>query len=98
MDSDEITKIYASVSKVDVEAPVVRVDGILKEVGNRKLGLCLVGKVITNKQVNREAFRGIIPKIWRITQEFDIEVSKENTFIFQFCNQLDPKRVLAGGP
>ncbi|KAL5763354.1 hypothetical protein ACOSP7_019618 [Xanthoceras sorbifolium] len=83
---------------IDVEAPVVQVDRKLKKVGDKKLGLCLVGKVITNKQVNREAFQGIILKIWRTTQDFDIEVLKENTFIFHFRNQLDHKRVLAGGP
>ncbi|KAL5743937.1 hypothetical protein ACOSQ2_027053 [Xanthoceras sorbifolium] len=98
MDLEEIAKLCAAMSIVDIEAPVVRVEGKLKEVGDKKIGLCLVGKVITNKQVNRDAFWGIIPKIWRTTQEFDIEVLKENTFIFQFHNQLDRKRVLAGGP
>ncbi|KAL5792149.1 hypothetical protein ACOSP7_000743 [Xanthoceras sorbifolium] len=98
MDSEEIANLCAFMSIVDVEAPAVKVEGKLKEVGDRKLGLCLVGRVITNKQVNREVFRGIIPKILRTTQDFDIEVLKENTFIFQFRNQLDRKRVLAGGP
>ncbi|KAL5777758.1 hypothetical protein ACOSP7_010684 [Xanthoceras sorbifolium] len=92
MDSEEIANLC------DVEAPVMRVEGKLKDVGNRKLGLCLVGKVITNKQVNREAFREIILKIWRTTHEIDIKVLKENTFIFQFRNQLDRKCVLAGDP
>ncbi|KAL5752301.1 hypothetical protein ACOSP7_022483 [Xanthoceras sorbifolium] len=98
MDPEEIAALCASMSLVDAEALVVKIDGKLKEVGDRKFGLCLVGKVITNKQVNRDAFRGIIPKIWRTTQEFDIKVLKENTFIFQFRNQLDQKRVLAGAP
>ncbi|KAL5804454.1 hypothetical protein ACOSQ3_031254 [Xanthoceras sorbifolium] len=98
MDLEEIAPLCASMSIVDVEAPVVKVEGKLKQVGDYKLGLCLVGRVITNKQVNREAFRGIILKIWRTTQDFDVEVLKENTFIFQFRNHLDHKRVLAGGP
>ncbi|KAL5813128.1 hypothetical protein ACOSQ3_028078 [Xanthoceras sorbifolium] len=98
MDSEELANLCASMSSIDVEAPMVRMEGLLKEVGERKLGLCLVGKVITNRQVNRDAFWGIIPKILRTTRDFDIKVLKENTFIFQFRNQLDRKRVLAGGP
>ncbi|KAL5783297.1 hypothetical protein ACOSP7_008326 [Xanthoceras sorbifolium] len=70
----------------------------LREAGARKLALCLVGKILTTKLINREAFRAIIPKIWRTTQTFIMENVKENVFVFQFQNQADKRRVLTGGP
>ncbi|KAL5864153.1 hypothetical protein ACOSQ3_001667 [Xanthoceras sorbifolium] len=70
----------------------------LREAGARKLALCLVGKILTTKLINREAFRAVIPKIWRTTQTFIMENVKENVFVFQFQNQADKRRVLMGGP
>ncbi|KAL5815344.1 hypothetical protein ACOSQ4_025985 [Xanthoceras sorbifolium] len=70
----------------------------LREAGARKLALCLVGKILTTKLINREAFRAVIPKIWRTTQTFIMENVKENVFVFQFQNQADKRRVLTGGP
>ncbi|KAL5830511.1 hypothetical protein ACOSQ3_019979 [Xanthoceras sorbifolium] len=54
--------------------PVTQIDDRLKEAGARKLALCLAGKIISNKLVNRVAFRAIIPKIWGIKQDVDVEV------------------------
>ncbi|KAL5816006.1 hypothetical protein ACOSQ3_024384 [Xanthoceras sorbifolium] len=53
---------------------------------------------MATKQVNLEAFTAIIPKIWRTTQEVEIEILRDNIFGFHFRNQTDRKRVLAGGP
>ncbi|KAL5758173.1 hypothetical protein ACOSP7_020784 [Xanthoceras sorbifolium] len=49
-----------------------------------------------NKAVNREAFRAIIPRIWRIAQE--VEIIGSNTFVFTFSSPVDRRRVLGGGP
>ncbi|KAL5756018.1 hypothetical protein ACOSQ2_020764 [Xanthoceras sorbifolium] len=78
--------------------PRIVLETPLKEAGERKLALCLVGKILTTKLINRDAFRAIIPKIWRTTQSFIIENVKENVFVFQFQNQADKRRVLTGGP
>ncbi|KAL5792899.1 hypothetical protein ACOSP7_001493 [Xanthoceras sorbifolium] len=78
--------------------PRIVLETPLKEAGERKLALCLVGKILTTKLINRDVFRAIIPKIWRTTQTFIIENVKENVFVFQFQNQADKRRVLMGGP
>ncbi|KAL5736664.1 hypothetical protein ACOSQ2_031452 [Xanthoceras sorbifolium] len=56
MDTEDIARRCASMSIADVNASVAKVEGKLKEASDKKIGLCLVGKVITNKQVNLEAF------------------------------------------
>ncbi|KAL5821568.1 hypothetical protein ACOSQ3_023450 [Xanthoceras sorbifolium] len=62
-----------------------------------KLELCLVGKLCMNRMVNREAFRMIIPRIWKLRQAVDIEVIGANIFMFSFACPMDRRRALAGG-
>ncbi|KAK4835290.1 hypothetical protein QYF36_007917 [Acer negundo] len=59
---------------------------------------CLLSKVITNKQINRKAFRTFIPRIWRLKHEMEIEVIRDNLFAFYFKNRMKKRRVLTLGP
>ncbi|KAL5760460.1 hypothetical protein ACOSP7_018973 [Xanthoceras sorbifolium] len=98
MDAEEVAKLCASLSLMEASTSATKIEGKLKEVGDRKLSLCLVGKIWTNKQVNREAFRATNPKIWRTKHEVQVEVLQENIFVFHFRNYEDRQRVLSGGP
>lgn len=70
----------------------------LKEAGVQLMSSSLVGKILTNKQVNGEVFKSVITKIWRLRKELDIEVISRNTFAFHFSCSEDKVRVLKGGP
>ncbi|KAL5835266.1 hypothetical protein ACOSQ4_014763 [Xanthoceras sorbifolium] len=48
--------------------------------------------------VNWDAFRTIIPRIWRTTHAVEVEVIGTNIFVFTFNSSVDRSRVLAGGP
>ncbi|KAL5781979.1 hypothetical protein ACOSP7_007008 [Xanthoceras sorbifolium] len=85
-------------SLVEPERPVALMNAELQVLGQQKLALCLAGRLLATKQVNREAFRAIIPKIWRTTQEVEIEILRDNIFGFHFRNQMDRNRALVGGP
>ncbi|KAL5739486.1 hypothetical protein ACOSQ2_028666 [Xanthoceras sorbifolium] len=98
MDEVEIAKLCESLSLSDKDGPIATMDNDLKKNGVQKLALSLVGKVITNKVINREAFRSVIPKIWKTSQGVDIEALGNNTFVFSFRNSVDRKRIMAGGP
>ncbi|KAL5741628.1 hypothetical protein ACOSP7_028360 [Xanthoceras sorbifolium] len=99
MNADDIASRCAALSlETDSMEPRIVLETPLREAGARKLALCLVGKILTTKLINREAFRAIIPKIWRTTQTFIMDNVKENVFVFQFQNQADKRRVLTGGP
>ncbi|TXG51551.1 hypothetical protein EZV62_024075 [Acer yangbiense] len=75
MDPDEITRLCASMSIHSNNEKLWSVKDSLKEATGKKLNLRLVGKVLTNKHVNREAFRLVIPRIWQTSQGFDIKVA-----------------------
>ncbi|KAL5800824.1 hypothetical protein ACOSQ3_032456 [Xanthoceras sorbifolium] len=97
MNSDEIATLCKQLSLDENVVPVARLDSELQGIGLRKMELSLVGRLFTNKLVNREAFRSIIPKIWRIKDEVDVEVIGSNTFSFNFPNSADRQRVLSAG-
>ena len=96
MDPEEIARLCASLSSRSQEEKLWSVRDALKDSVGKKLDLCLVGKVLSNKYINREAFRAVIPKIWQTT--LDVEVVQDNTFLFYFRNQGDRLRILSGGP
>ncbi|TXG64170.1 hypothetical protein EZV62_011164 [Acer yangbiense] len=96
MDQNEIAKLCASLSLQTKDEKLWSVRNTLKESVGRKLDLCLVGKVISTKNINREAFKAVIPRIWQTV--LDIEVVQDNIFLFYFSNQGDRFRIMAGGP
>ncbi|TXG55262.1 hypothetical protein EZV62_020518 [Acer yangbiense] len=70
----------------------------LKDDGEKRLVLHLVGKILSNKLVNRDAFINLIPRIWHIKKEVEIEVVDGNTFSFTSKSADDWRTVLQGGP
>ncbi|TXG60826.1 hypothetical protein EZV62_012189 [Acer yangbiense] len=97
MDPDEIAWLCESLSIKSKEEKLWSVKDGLTAAARKKLELCVVGKVFSHKHINREAFRTVMPKIWR-TQGLEIEVVRDNIFLFYFRNQKDRTRTLAGGP
>ncbi|KAL5747085.1 hypothetical protein ACOSQ2_024382 [Xanthoceras sorbifolium] len=71
---EEISKICERLSLSDEDGPVARMGVGLQENGIRLVSLSLIGKIIANREINREAFRSIIPRIWKKKQEFSIEL------------------------
>ncbi|KAL5765918.1 hypothetical protein ACOSP7_016535 [Xanthoceras sorbifolium] len=98
MNSDKISELCAALHLSDEEGPVHSVGGNVKIEGSKKLALSLVGKSLAGRQINRDAFRILIPKIWWLASDVNVELVIDNIFAFHFQNALDKNRVLAGGP
>ncbi|TXG48348.1 hypothetical protein EZV62_027642 [Acer yangbiense] len=96
MNLDEISKLCAELSINGKEEKLWSVQDTVTKAVEKKLDLCLVGKILSPKHVNREAFRAVIPMIWQTT--VDIEIVQDNIYLFYFRNQGDRFRVLSGGP
>ncbi|KAK3188706.1 hypothetical protein Dsin_028267 [Dipteronia sinensis] len=73
MDSELLESLCASLSISDCDGPVKVLDGKLMDEVVHRMSLCMVGKVLSNKRVNRDAFRHVIGKIWQVKQGLDIE-------------------------
>ncbi|TXG72934.1 hypothetical protein EZV62_001513 [Acer yangbiense] len=98
MDSMDISLLCASLSIDNHDAPVQLLDGNLMNDAKERLSLSLVGKILSNKMVNRDAFMRVIGKIWQVRHGVDIESIASNMFSFQFRDKFDLERVLSGGP
>ncbi|TXG56665.1 hypothetical protein EZV62_017978 [Acer yangbiense] len=59
---------------------------------------CLVGKVLSGKRVNREAFKSLIEQLWSLFGAVETELVGVNTFMFYFNNQVDRDRIWQRGP
>ncbi|KAL5839588.1 hypothetical protein ACOSQ4_012196 [Xanthoceras sorbifolium] len=94
MNPAEMAELCQSLSLTDVDELL---SSNLKIIGERKLELCLVGKLCMNRMVSRDAFRMIIHRIWKLRQDVDVEVIGDNIFVFSFACSMDRRRALARG-
>ncbi|KAL5797504.1 hypothetical protein ACOSQ2_002324 [Xanthoceras sorbifolium] len=72
MEGFDISNLCASLSLSEKDGPIATLDTNLRRIGAQKLSSCLVGNVLSSKVINREAFRTILPKIWKTSQEVNI--------------------------
>lgn len=64
----------------------------------RDLHLCLVGRVLTNKNIIFWALKHTLASVWRLIRGVSIKESGPNLFLFQFYHEVDFERVVDGGP
>lgn len=72
-------------------------EGDIDESVNR-YELCLVGRVLTEKNVNTRAMKTKIADVWRPTMGLNVKELENGLFLFQFYRKEDMKWVLKGGP
>lgn len=66
--------------------------------GRKVGGKCLVKKVWTDKNVNKEAFRSVLSNIWRIVGGVKFKDLRDNIWLFEFTDEVHKRRVLEGRP
>ncbi|KAL5808866.1 hypothetical protein ACOSQ3_029557 [Xanthoceras sorbifolium] len=91
-------KLWESLSLNDEDGPVLNIRDEVHEEGVHEVSLCLVGKVLTRKKINREAFKVVMEQIWGLVSKVEIERIGVNTFVFHFSCLEDRARVWARGP
>ncbi|TXG48468.1 hypothetical protein EZV62_024343 [Acer yangbiense] len=97
MNYEEIAMICGALSIKEKKSPIGTLDDKLKDKGEQRLLLCLVGKVMATKLVNREAFMDVMQSIWMVSEGVEIEAMEGNIFAFHFRNMEDRKRIQMGG-
>ncbi|KAJ4713043.1 Zinc knuckle CX2CX4HX4C [Melia azedarach] len=66
MDAEEITKLCKSLSLMMEDGDVAIIERSLAEIGERQVRNCLVGKVLANKIVNKDAFRAVLQQFHNV--------------------------------
>ncbi|TXG59698.1 hypothetical protein EZV62_014271 [Acer yangbiense] len=97
MIDSEIAKLYENLSLADEDVAIhepaedAQIDGVAE------VNHYLVGKVLSGKRVNREAFRNLIDQLWGPFGAVEAELVGENIFMFYFNNQVDRDRIWQRG-
>ena len=98
MSTTDIAQLCESLSLADEDEAVLEISEEATLEGVKEVDLCLVGKVLTSKKVNREAFKGLIEQIWSPFGHIEVELVADNIFMFHFNNQEVRNRVWHRGP
>jgi hypothetical protein len=76
---------------------IVVAESAIQELCN-KGSLCLVGRLGVPKKLNKEAFKAVLQRIWRPSGRLVVKEIKENLWLFEFLEERDKQKVLAGQP
>lgn len=96
--ADELEELCSKISLTEGEKIGIQVEeGEIAE-GRVVGGKCLVGKIWTDKSVNKEAFRTVLSTIWRTAGCVKFKELRDNVWLFEFTDEVDKRRVLDGRP
>jgi hypothetical protein len=96
--ADQLEKLCWSISLIEGEkVGLMIMEGEVDE-DRARGGLFLVGKVWMGRKVNKEAFKTVLSRIWRILNGVIFKVLDDNIWLFEFEDIDDMRRVLDGRP
>ncbi|KAL5787261.1 hypothetical protein ACOSP7_004210 [Xanthoceras sorbifolium] len=98
MATDEILRLCEALSLSEEDGPVLDIAEDVQADGIRSVEYCLVGKILSRRKVNREAFRGTIEQIWGTVGRIEIKMVGDNVFVFHFQSLDDKSMVWSRGP
>ncbi|TXG63821.1 hypothetical protein EZV62_010815 [Acer yangbiense] len=91
-------RLCENLSLVDEDEAVLEITEDATLDSAKDVDLCLVGKVLLGKKVNREAFKGLIEQIWSPFGQVEVELVADNIFMFYFNKQEERNCVWQRGP
>lgn len=59
---------------------------------------CLVGRLGDVKRINKETFKSVLTRIWRLRGNIFFNEIQDNLWLFEFSKEKDQRRVLEGRP
>lgn len=62
------------------------------------MAVCLIVKVLTNRNVNKEGLKLALQQAWQNIRAVKVENLGDNIFMFKFGTEIDKSHVLIGGP
>ncbi|KAH9769036.1 hypothetical protein KPL71_011840 [Citrus sinensis] len=98
MHTEELIHRCKSITLKKEEEDAVMFIGGMKKKGERVAAHCLVGKILLNRDVNKDGLRYVMQQAWKTTKEIKVESLGDNIFVFKFAVKQDKKRVLTKGP
>ncbi|XP_021747549.1 uncharacterized protein LOC110713404 [Chenopodium quinoa] len=98
MADDDILERYANLKLDDEDGGVVDLGGVDIMPSKEKFHLLLIGRLVTDRPYNVEAFKNTMTTTWCLRNKLIIRVLGPNLYAFQFFHWRDKERVLNGRP
>lgn len=98
MDTEELIRKCKAITLKGGEEMKVSFKSEMKSKGEKIVAGCLIGKVLTSRNVNKEGLKIAMQQAWQTIREVKIDAMGENIFIFRFATETDKRRASAGGP
>lgn len=89
---------FVSKLRIDDEEECVLDLKTLNATGDKKISLLLLGRILTERTYNVEAFKRTITTVWASIHGLVIRVLSPNMYAFQFFHWKDMMKVLDGRP
>lgn len=94
--AEELKELFSRISLTDSELEKISISEgeitVLRDRGSR----CLVGRIETDKRINRDAFKTLLHRLWRPGGHVVFQALHEHLWIFEFTDEVDKRRVLEG--
>lgn len=99
MDPTEIARLVSEFKRSSKEDhTVVKISKASTEAGKENLARSLVGKVFSNRAINRDTLRIQLPKILQTKETVDIKIVGDNRFVVVFGSDADKRHALEDRP
>lgn len=96
--ADDLLEKCSKLKLSDEENDVVDLGDSIPQEINEQVSLMLVGKLITNRPFNTDAFKRTMTHAWEVSRKVVIQSVTANLFVFQFFHWRDREKVLEGRP
>ena len=96
--ADEIIEKWSSLKITQAEDQIVSLDNDNSDIQQEAIALSIVGKVLTDRPYNFEAFKRTMNQIWAISKGAIFCPVENNLFIVQFAHARDRAKVMDGCP
>lgn len=98
MMDEDILNSWKRFNLSDLEKTIDAFDQAIPEEISRREHLCLLGLIVVDKAVNKEAFRSTMVSLWRLKGKVDFKEVGFNLFIIEFKETIDLERIREGRP
>ncbi|TXG73559.1 hypothetical protein EZV62_002138 [Acer yangbiense] len=98
MSAADLAGLCENLLLADEDGAVLEIAEEAQMDGEKDVNRCLVGRVLSGKKINMEAFKNLIDQLWNPFGNVEVELVSENTFMFYFVNQDERNRFWNRGP
>jgi hypothetical protein len=94
----ELEKLCSRTSLTEKEKIGLSIVGSDVEDAKVQDARCLVGRICTEKGINKEAFKSVLSRLWHTISRVVFKEVQKKLWLFEFADEVDKRRVLAGRP